>query len=226
MKSLINRALNKAYHHRGVIGALYKTKPGMEVIYRDLFVRELTRVGIEDDFFPVGGAANYSLLYLILRALTEFPVAAILEVGAGQTTLLIDKVTTVLNRKFDILTLEHDPAWVQHIRQQVASDVRHCLLEPLQVARRRVDYYADPKIDGRKFDLMVLDGPTAFDFRSRYNRLGFLRHLDAIGEDFIIIVDDVERPGEQRLVSEITRALRQRGSTFRKIGRASCRERV
>ena len=89
------------------------------------------------------------------------------------------------------------------------------MLEPLQVAGRRVDYYADPKIDGRKFDLMVLDGPTAFDFRSRYNRLGFLRHLDAIGEDFIIIVDDVERPGEQRLVSEITRALRQRGSTFR-----------
>ena len=54
------------------------------MIYRDLFLRELARLGVEDGFYPIGGAANYSLLYLVLRAMTEFPVSSILEVGAGK----------------------------------------------------------------------------------------------------------------------------------------------
>ncbi|MGC9587630.1 UNVERIFIED_CONTAM: hypothetical protein PVV62_27635, partial [Salmonella enterica subsp. enterica serovar Rissen] len=50
----------------------FAPEPGLEAIYRDLFLRELKLLGEEDRFFPTGGAANYSLLYLILRIGVEF----------------------------------------------------------------------------------------------------------------------------------------------------------
>src|SRR5262245_35494224 len=106
---------------RETIRCLRRRSPrheAMAVIYRDLFVRELQRLGIEDRFFPVGPAANHGLLYLVLRCYLEFPALRILDVGAGQTSLLLDALHRRLG-KGEIITLEHDAGWAQRIAPQV-----------------------------------------------------------------------------------------------------------
>jgi hypothetical protein len=101
----------------------FTAEPALEVIYRDLFLRELARMGEEDRFFPTGGAANYSLLYLILRIGLEFKPASVLDIGAGQSSLL----WSMLRRHGlvgSVLTLESDREWAQRIGDQIDHEVQ------------------------------------------------------------------------------------------------------
>ncbi len=75
----------------------YGSYRAMEVIYRELFVRELLRLGIEDRFFPVGAAANHGLLYLVLRCYVELPLRRVLDVGAGQTACCCCSMRSIAN---------------------------------------------------------------------------------------------------------------------------------
>jgi len=169
----------------------------MEVIYRDLFVRDLAKLGIEDIFYPTGGAANYSLLYLIVRAYCELPVTSILEVGAGQSTRLLD----ALNRRFrkaTIVTLEHDVAWADLLAKSVEHRVIHAPLVCQDISRRQVMFH-DLKVLSRaeRFDMILVDGPIG---TRRYSRLGLLRimELHMQQDNFLAIMDDAERPGEMQ----------------------------
>jgi len=59
-----------------------------------------------------------------------------------------------------------------------------------------------------KFDLVVVDGPLGRDRRSRWGSLALLeRHL---ADEFIVVFDDAERPGELETVAEARALLRGR----------------
>lgn len=184
----------------------FTPEPAMEVIYRDLFLRELARLGEEDRFFPVGGAANHSLLYLILRIGCEYRPRSVLDIGAGQTTLL----WSMLHRRGlvgDVLTLEHDPDWGARIRAQVDHQVVVTPLQPAPIAgRATMTYDWDAALADRTFDIAVCDGPIGV---ARHSRRGVLSVLDRqrLGSDFVLILDDAERPGEQDTIAAIHRRL-------------------
>src|SRR5882757_7659812 len=65
-----------------------RDKPAMEPVYQYLVARDLARLGIEDDFYPVGFAASYGLFYAILRIAQEYKPRNVLDVGAGQSSVL------------------------------------------------------------------------------------------------------------------------------------------
>ena len=46
--------------------------PAMEGVYQQLVQRDLSRLQIGNDFYPLAGAANYGLLYVLLRAICNF----------------------------------------------------------------------------------------------------------------------------------------------------------
>ena len=48
-------------------GGLDPTNPGLEAVYQRIFERDLERIGAENKYYPVGTAANYGLLYVLLR---------------------------------------------------------------------------------------------------------------------------------------------------------------
>jgi hypothetical protein len=178
----------------------FAPEPGLEVIYRDLFLRELGLLGETDRFFPTGGAANYSLLYLILRLGTEFRPTSVLDIGAGQSTLL----WAMLQRRGfvgDVLTLENDADWGARIGAQVTHEVMVSPLRPTLVGRRTVMTYdwAAAKA-GRRFDVIVCDGPRG---TPRHSRSGVLTMLDDLPQDFALVLDDTEREGEQDTVALI-----------------------
>lgn len=180
----------------------FAPEPAMEVVYRDLFARELARLGEEDRFFPVGGAANHSLLYLILRVACEFRPASVLDVGAGQSSLL----WSALRRRGlvgDVLTLEHDAEWGARIAAQVDHPVLVTPLRPARVDGVEVETYDwDQAFEGRRFEVVGCDGPIG---ATRHSRRGVLAALEAdrLPADFLVILDDAERPGEQDTVRAV-----------------------
>jgi predicted O-methyltransferase YrrM len=179
---------------------------GMEIIYRELLLRELAKLGIPDRFFPVGSAANHSLLYLVLRCYVELPVSRILDVGAGQTSLLLDELNRKLG-KAQITTLEHDPHWARWIGGQVAHPVLRRELVSMRLAGIQTLMHDTAGLPG-PFDLIVMDGPPG---RKRYSRLGLLHLMQQFmdRQNFIVIMDDAERGGEMQTLQLCRRWLRE-----------------
>jgi hypothetical protein len=189
----------------------FAVEPALEVIYRDLFLRELALLGEEDRFFPTGGAASYGLLYLILRIGREFCPASVLDIGAGQTSVL----WAMLQRQGlvgEVRTLEHDAAWGARIGAQVPHEVLVTPLRPLAIDGRSVMTYDwDAARAGRRFDVVVCDGPIG---TSRHSRRGILSMLDALPGDFALVLDDVERAGEQDTVTAVHDRLQAAGVDY------------
>jgi Methyltransferase domain len=199
------------------LSAKSRTEPAQEQIYQYLFTRDLRAVGIEDNFYPVGSAANYSLLYLILRCFRELNFTNVLELGCGQSTLLIDQLRTKLDLSCRVLTVEHDEFWAQTMRKKVGHDIMTIPLAPLEVAGHAIDYY---RLDGllrddRRFDCIIVDGPPAYTKDAKYARLGCLAILDrCLAPDFVLILDDTERDGDSEAVAGCRDLLRARGRKF------------
>lgn len=185
---------------------------GMEVIYRDLFVRELQRLGIEDRFFPVGAAANHSLLYLVLRCYVELPLPRILDVGAGQTTLLLDALRRRLG-KGEIVTLEHDAGWAQRIGSQVTHPVLQRDLVEMRLGGRTTLMHDTTGLAG-PFQFIIMDAPPG---TRRHSRLGLLHLMQTVMDrrDFVAVLDDVQRGAEWQTVLMCRQWLRESGVSFR-----------
>ena len=194
----------------------FATDPAREAIYRDLFVRELAKLDIDDRFFPVGGAANYSLLYTILRIGAEYRPARVLDIGAGQSSLLWDD----LARKGlagAVLTLESDPGWGARIGAQVEHEI---IITPLReeniagISSRTYDWEAIRQRG--PFDVIVCDGPIGLP---RHSRRGVLSLIDtSLPGDFIVVLDDAERSGEQDTIEAIHVRLQSLGRDYRAEG--------
>ncbi|MEJ0100918.1 MAG: hypothetical protein WDO12_14920 [Pseudomonadota bacterium] len=216
MKSSARRSFVAPYPFlRGAIRYLqdrYGSYRSMEVIYRELFVRELRRLDIEDRFFPVGAAANHGLLYLVLRCYVELPVRRVLDVGAGQTSLLLDALNRKLG-KAEIITLEHDPAWAERVAAQVSHQVMRRDLIKSQVGGHATQMHDTTGLDG-PFQFIIMDAPPGVP---RYSRLGLLHLMQTRMDhkDFAAILDDADRPAERQTMEVCRRWLKAEGLQFR-----------
>lgn len=183
----------------------------MEGVYRDLFVRELARLDIEDRYFPVGAAANHSLLYLVLRCYLELPLQRILDVGAGQTSLLLDALQRKLG-KAEIITLEHDAAWTERIAGQVRHQVVQRDLIDMRIGGQTIRMHDTAALKG-PFDFIVMDAPPGV---RRYSRLGLVHLMQDFMNraGFVAILDDADRGGEWQTAQACSRWLRESGIQF------------
>jgi hypothetical protein len=185
-----------------------RTDPDREIVYRDLFLRDLAKVGISDEFHPVGSAANHGLLYLIARCMLELPISNVLEFGAGQTSILLDRLTARLGRPCRVTTIEHDPYWAR----EIAARVSHPVIRTPLCASGFYDVMDLEDFDGPAPDLVVVDGPPAGTRATRGCRVGAASYLArALGNRFVVIFDDAERAGESRAVNAFRHLMTDRG---------------
>lgn len=187
------------------------TLNGREIVYQNIVHRDLARLGIDRPIHAVGSAANYSYLYLLLRICTELPVQRVLELGCGQSTLLLDALAE--RKEFDVVSLEHEAAWAQRIGAQCE---RARVLEAPLVERRVADRLGkvhDPEVfDGAGVDVLLVDGPQK---SKRYSRWGALHWLERIEtEDFLVVFDDAERRGELDTIEAALKLLDARGVDY------------
>jgi predicted O-methyltransferase YrrM len=180
-----------------------------ELSYQNVFDIQCRNRGLTNEFYPLGAAACYGLMYLLFRVLEELPVSSIVEFGSGQSTLLIDRIKRPETRH---VAYEHDPEW----HAQIAPRLRNCdyRLRPLTewtIDRRQVQWYSD--VEAQNFDLVLIDGPPGTERFSRFGSVDLIR--SRVAEDFLIIMDDGNRQGEQDTVAHIAALLRHAGRKFR-----------
>ena len=183
---------------------------GRELLYERLFANGLARFGLENRYYASGGAASFSLLYLLLRAITELPIQHVVEFGCGQTTLLLDALQKV--RPFKVDSFEHEPEWAGRIQEEVAHAINVADLVERKVRGRRTQTYDVPDALG-SCNLLVVDGPQQRVRRSRWGALEWIE--DRLDDDFLILFDDAERRGELDTIEEALGILRNQGRPVR-----------
>ena len=207
---VIGNAVRKNFFCRRQIS--FQTRPALEAVYQTIFMRDLARFGIEDEFYPVGGGANYSLLYLVLRIFRELRPSAVLDIGAGQTSILWSRLFGAegMGR---VLTVEHDADWASHVGARIGHEILVLPLGMRQEGERTIETYDWAAIRARgPFDVILCDGPPG---TAKWSRYGVMSLIDeALPADFVIVMDDAERDGESQTVDAMLNRL---GAMGRKV---------
>jgi hypothetical protein len=143
--------------------------------------------------YPINAGANYSLLYCLFRTITEVKCKRVLEIGAGQTTLLL----AALSRSRDLIvdTLEPDNEWAMRLQQVDGTRIHYSSLKKVTrdgITALRFENAAGLRTD---YDVVLVDGPNGTPRNSRYGCMDIL--AERLAAEFVVIFDDAERRGEQ-----------------------------
>ncbi|SRR6056297_364581 len=184
---------------------------GRELVYQNIVHRDLDRLGISKPFYPLRSAASYSYLYLLLRLVQDHRSLRILELGAGQSTRLLNEF--IGQQVEGVTTLEHDADWAARIGDEVRTAIHHAPLDKRRFAGHAFAGY-DPSILGEKktFNVLLVDGPRGSRRRSRWTALEFLDQC--LDEEFVVIFDDAERRGEIQTIARALQMLDARGVRY------------
>lgn len=200
-----------------------------EILYSSIF-----RDTIEEsewlqskNFSLNAGASNYSFMYMLYRILDECRPENILELGLGQTTKLTSQYVNFFKNS-SLITIESDSDWIEVFSQKLI------LTDNIQIIKKDVETFTYKNtenlrykdftegISDKKFDLIVIDGPNGFFPETSkfldYSRSNILELIpNNLSEDFIIIIDDYERKGEQNTVNEVKELLNKVGYEFYEV---------
>ncbi|HEX2413504.1 MAG TPA: class I SAM-dependent methyltransferase [Solirubrobacteraceae bacterium] len=132
----------------------------------------------------------------------------IVECGGGTSTLYIARL--LRERDGHLHTVEENADWAESLARQLGAEgladrvsVIHAPLGDVRLDDGIHPWYAPealgPLVEARGIDLLTVDGPVAEqDPQIRYPALGFFH--DSLQPGATVVVDDVDRLGEQRIV--------------------------
>lgn len=166
-------------------------------------------------------AAGYPLLYILYRILNEIQPQNILELGMGETSKMFQHYKMNLNTGAACITVEHNHEWIEiKKRSDISEEVMKILtpeLEKIEIKGKETLHYKDLsnllKNEGKRFNLVLIDGPFGSENYSRYNVMELIQN-NFLADDFIIIMDDYNRIGEQETISNVRELLNNRGAKF------------
>ncbi|MFA4928242.1 MAG: hypothetical protein WC558_06980 [Patulibacter sp.] len=187
---------------------------GHELLYQASYLDLARRTSWLQDVplsSPGGGTASFSQLYLLLRILNEGAgISRVLELGVGISTSIITQ--WVEAHDGTSVHVDDDAGWLE--ATVPAGDRVSALHAPLgsrTIGDRQIEWY-DVAMPEGGFDLLLVDGPQAWNAANRFNRLGVLDWTpDVLAEEFVVVIDDSARPGEHRLAGEMERVIRASG---------------
>lgn len=196
----------RAWHAMRRFTELTGARFAQETLYQAIFDSALRALRVDaPPFYATKSGANYSLLYSLLRSVTETPAKRILEVGAGQTSLLLNTLKQI-RPDLQITSLETDPDWRDWIANRVDHAVVHSSLSRQIIEGVEVKGFFDLSgLQGKTFDLVLVDGPPGAQKRNaRWAVLPILRNH--LAGEFLVIFDDAERSGEQDTIKQFARS--------------------
>ena len=180
-----------------------------------------TRRGIEwlgDDFgvSPGRWAVGYDYIYVMTRVLEEIRPHKVLDIGLGISTSLISEYFDYYKYvDGEHIVVEHDSRWVEVYTN------RHKLSNSTMIKQRKLvkknqcymyDNFSD-LVYGKKFNVISIDGP--FGGTGRYSRIDILTQIpDILDNEFVIVMDDMQRLGEQNTFAEVQSILKQHGIAY------------
>ncbi len=206
----------RARHHALIKKHRLNYYPALDSLQGELRARDLLRRAeasvdwVPQPLYPAGGAAGPLLLYVLIRALEELPVRSVLELGAGQSTQLLDGWCKA--RKGRSVTFEHDADWAVRVAGECdsgAASVLHLPLVPISTPAGTDSWYAPPPsgaIPEAGFDLLLVDGPVG---TRRFSRYGIVEHIpEWLGSEWGILWDDLDRVGDLESFAALIERLR------------------
>ena len=169
---------------------------------------------------PGRWAVGYPLLYAMYRVLDEYRPQSILELGLGQSTRMMAQYAKA-NPDVSHTVVEHDGEWIRLFQEQFALPENSRILqleltsEEYKEAKSVRTYSGfEENFRGQKFDFILIDAPFGGDMKE-YSRIDLLHLLpDCLGERFVIMMDDCERPGETHTAREIEQLLKRYGIEY------------
>lgn len=203
-------------------GSWSACKVAKEVLWAEIFKSTITESPWLKDrsFSPGRWAVGYQYLYAVYRILSQARPMHILELGLGQSTRLIAQyAASAPECKHTIV--EHDPAWIRFFTEEFSLPGNSHILQ-LELDRRQwgtddqVRCYRDfaSHLAGQTFDFISIDAPFGYDAKV-YARVDVLDLLpQCLADQFVIVVDDYNRPGEQHMVADLERILTENGIPY------------
>ena len=166
-------------------------------------------------FTPGRWAMGYPALYILYSVLEQFNPQHILELGLGQSTKMITQYAAQ-NKTIEHFVVEHDNAWIDFFKKNnlVSSNTIIICLDRELVSFKdaeevRVFKNFKSTFGLYKFDLIIIDAPLGGDMK-KYSRIDVLSLIKAnLCEQFVMILDDVNRVAERNTMYEISRHLSQ-----------------
>jgi len=156
-------------------------------------------------------AMKPSALVAIINEIIVNERLCIVECGGGISTNYIARV--LRNRgEGHLYTIEHDSAWVKVITRSLKREnlqkfvtVIYAQLQKCNISLDDSYWYDEQIISNVLFenmiDLMVIDGPPAYQQGQELSRYPALPRLKKyFKENFCIILDDIERKGEKKIL--------------------------
>lgn len=163
---------------------------------------------------PGRWALGFPGLYILYRTLQEVRPRTILEFGLGEST----KMTFQYHRHFKgtgLTVIEQDAEWAGFFGKNVFDVNKVVKIVPLEVKgegdREHFSYKGLMSvISGKKYDLIVIDGPWGSKHNSRGQIINIIE-ADLLAKKFVILLDDTNRKGERETLAAIRETLDKKG---------------
>ncbi len=136
---------------------------------------------------------------------------SIIEFGSGISSLIFASLLKSSKKKGKLLTIEHDHLWSSLIKTKIFEYDLQDYVEIIVVPLNKEDltskslWYSHEVLNkfliDKSFDLVIVDGPPAYDRKkklARYPALDFVTPF--LKDDFTIFLDDANRDGERQIV--------------------------
>lgn len=201
--------------------SVISSRNASEAVWAEIFNNAITGSEWLTDtaFSPGRWAVGYPYLYVMYRVLNEVQPRNILELGLGQSTRMIAQYAACCKARHQIV--EHAPEWIEFFARSfklpscssiVTLDRELVPYKEAEAVRVFKDF--SKTFAGQRFDFISIDAPLGGDMK-QYARIDVLQLLpDCLAEDFVIMLDDCERPGEQHTWKEMEHALDSHGVKY------------
>ena len=181
-----------------------------ELIYFQSLINILPK---KVDLYPFGGSANSSLLYFLGRFCKEHKDLSILELGMGQTTILLDVFSDDQNAH---VAYDDNEFWVNNIKSKInntKSNLKYRPLEDFNFDKVKTKFYKDLNDEEKdtNFDLIIVDGPKGTKKFSRSGVIPFIVDKIAKQDDLVVIFDDTHRKPELSTFELLIKIIKSKG---------------
>lgn len=197
-------------------------KSAMEAVWANVFHDTVCQSDWLTDkaFWPGRAALGYQAMYAAYRILNEIKPRHILELGLGQSTKLISQYVRHASDATHFV-VENNQEWIDFFKNvytppRTTEIVRlDWKIVPYKDGEVRIFDGFKERFGGEKFDFILVDAPLGADMK-QYSRIDVLELLpECLEKDFVILIDDTDRSGEQNTVAEIRRVLCENGVAHR-----------
>ena len=164
---------------------------------------------------PGRWAISYIVLYVLYRILNEIHPSSILECGLGQSSKLTMQYARANNA--NLMIFENNPEWLKFFEKQVPYASEYTTILDAEMVtivpphESRTYHGFKQTIGSTKFNLVMIDGPLG---SKHYSRPQILDVVDNLADSFVIMLDDMNRIGEQETWGVLKEKLVARGIKF------------